>query len=363
MRHASAAVSSLTQPSAVAHNQASQHHQSSHNSIHHLAALPCAVPTCLLLSVVVYIVAVLSFPRQLVALAILFVHLRISSTSVNPIAMSDPPASMTFNIPTPIFLSLDSISYTTLALLVVVGGLTGVFSSFVIACTLVELTISGFFAFYFGVLLLFISGLLYYRLVHSHQSSPHHYTLLLVFIALLFASSILALLLHPLLRLLPALMKVPLYTLFGLSLTFSFAFSLFDVLNYAASLYQKHTAASSNLPTDSSNFAASSASSASATSSVASFIPSVNTQQQVYILAACSGLMGIVYGLTFSLMDIEDLPLPELRAALMADESICYPVGFVLGAVGAVLNGLSPPYSAYDRVGGGDNGLEEEFGL
>ena len=73
--------------------------------------------------------------------------------------------------------------------------------------------------------------------------------------------------------------------------------------------------------------------------------------------------MGVVYGLTFSLLDIEDLPLPQLRAALMADESLSYPVGFVLGAVGCVLNGLSPPYAAYDRVGGDDDGLDDELGL
>ena len=275
--------------------------------------------------------------------------------------MSDHPASATFHIPSPTFLSLDSISYTTLAALAVLGGLTGVFSSFLIACTLVELTISAFFSFYFALMLLAISGLLYYRLLHSHQASPHNYTLLLTFIALLFASAVLALLLHPLLLMLPALMKIPLYTLFGLSFTFCLYFSLLDLLNYATGWYQKETAASSNLPPHSTASSSSTSASSADAASALSFVPSVNTQQQVYILAVCSGLMGVVYGLTFSLLDIEDLPLSQLRAALLAEQSICYPAGFVLGAVGCVLNGLSPPYAAYERVGGDE--LDDELDL
>lgn len=273
--------------------------------------------------------------------------------------MAAENSSAAFHIPNPTFLSLDSLSYSTLAILIVVGGLTGVFSSFVVACTLVELSISFFFSFYFGFLLLSISALLYYRLLNSQQASPHHYTLLLSFITLLFASSILALLLHPLLQWLPWVMKIPLYTLFGLSLTFSFYFSLLDLINYGLALYNKHMAASSS---NTSSSSATSPPTTASTSPTSAILPSVNTQQQVFILAACSGLMGIVYGFTFAMIDVEDLPRIELRAALMADQSVCYPVGFVLGAVGAVLNGLSPPYSAYDRVGGDEDG-QEEFGL
>ena len=242
----------------------------------------------------------------------------------------------------------------TLTLLGVIGGLTGVVSSFIIACTLVEMTVNSFFSLYFGLLFLLISGLLYCRLQSSHQPQPQRHLVLLMVVALVFLAAVTALLLHPLLGILPYLLKIPVYALLGLALTFAFYFSLLDIVNYAVSLYHKYAPA---LPTS-----ASSSSSSSSAPSVPLPPPLINTQQQVYLLTIISSLMGLAFGLTFSLLDVEDAPPESLRAALAAEQSVTYPIGFLCGAVGAVLNHISPAYEAYENLDGAA-GEEGEFGL
>ena len=89
----------------------------------------------------------------------------------------------------------------------------------------------------------------------------------------------------------------------------------------------------------------------------------ISSQQQIFLLTAVSSLMGLAFGLTFALLDVEDAPPGVLRAALREDLSITYPIGFVLGAVGAVLNAAMPQMEAYESVGGQEGGEDGEFGL
>ena len=249
---------------------------------------------------------------------------------------------------------LCSESYLSLTLLSLLGGLIGVLSSFIVTCTLVEITVNSFFSLYFGVLFLLISSLLYYRLLHSTQPTPHRHLVLLAFICLLFLSALTAIFIHPLVRLLPWLLKIPLYTLQGLALTFAFYFSLLDLINYAASLYHRYSAQ-----------AGSSGSAVAPSTTTGALLPAslINTQPQIWLLTAVSSAMGCVYGLTFAVLDVEDAPPAQMRAALHEDLLIAYPVGFVLGAVGAVLNALVPPLDAYESVDGSVAGEEGEFGL
>ena len=262
-------------------------------------------------------------------------------------------------------LSMDPERYKTLCesspislcLLALLGGFTGVLSSFIVACTLVEITVNVFFSLYFGVVLLLISALLFYRLSRSHQPHPQRHLVLLIFICLIFLSAIAALLIHLLLPILPWLLQVPLYSLQGLALTFAFYFSLFDLLNWLTQLYHKY--GGSTLP----SFAASQP--PPYTDQPLLVSPLINTQPQIFLLTVISSVMGLAFGLTFALLDVEDASPALLRTALHEDLTITYPMGFVLGAVGAVLNAMMPHLEPYEEVDGAAAGEGEdgEFGL
>ena len=250
-------------------------------------------------------------------------------------------------------------SPVSLFLLAMLGGFTGVVSSFIVASTLVEMTVNLFFSLYFGLLLLFISALLYYRLHYSHQPHPQRHLVLLVFISLIFLAALTGLLLHPLLSFLPHILHLSVYTLLGLALTFAFYFSLFDLLNYAMSLYVKHTNPSLNPPP----------SGPTPTSALPALptlpSPLISTQPQIFLLTLVSSVMGLAFGLTFALLDVEDSATPaELRAALHEDLMVTYPLGFLLGGAGAMLNAALPQMDGggYEGLDGAE-GEEGEFGL
>merc|ERR1711862_464048 len=101
-----------------------------------------------------------------------------------------------------------------------------------------------------------------------------------------------------------AWMKVPLYMTLGLAVAFALTFSIVDVLNYVLGFCQ---------------------------SSIAK--PIVESSQQVYLVLVVSLAMGVVFGFTFGLLDVEDEEVYHIHVALMREEHYCFPMGTLLGAV------------------------------
>merc|ERR1712217_35719 len=99
-------------------------------------------------------------------------------------------------------------------------------------------------------------------------------------------------------------MKVPLYMILGLSVAFALTFSIVVVLNYVLGFCQ---------------------------SSIAK--PIVESSQQVYLVLVVSLAMGVIFGFTFGLLDVEDEQVHHIRVALMREEHFCYPMGLLLGAL------------------------------
>jgi len=68
-------------------------------------------------------------------------------------------------------------------------------------------------------------------------------------------------------------------------------------------------------------------------------------------------VMGFIFGLIFGLLDVEDEKLINLKVALMREESICYPIGLVLGGIASVANQYlieNRSEQAYDPVADDD---------
>ena len=192
-----------------------------------------------------------------------------------------------------------------LALSVGVGGLAGVFISFIVNCTLAEISISPFFALvgdmqYFGVLFIVVGSVMIWRLSQKPaQEDDRKHTYLLALGVWVTASGFLCFLLEKDWFIgLGWHIKIPMYSVLGVAVCFALAFSLIDLLNYVTSLCQDFS---------SQGF--------------------ISTPLQFYIVTGAAVLMGFFFGFIFGLMDIEDSSRYQIRLALMREETWCYPIG------------------------------------
>merc|ERR1712232_1094243 len=85
---------------------------------------------------------------------------------------------------------------------------------------------------------------------------------------------------------------------------FALTFSIVDVLNYLIGFFQSTVSK-----------------------------PIVESTQQVYLVLLVSLAMGLVFGFTFGLLDVEDEQKYHIRVALMREEHFCYPMGILLGGI------------------------------
>ncbi len=75
-------------------------------------------------------------------------------------------------------------------------------------------------------------------------------------------------------------------------------------------------------------------------------------------------IMGFVFGFVFGLLDVEDEKLSNLKIALMREESICYPIGMVLGGASAAYNQYlrgTKNVQHYDPVASDDTMTDQDF--
>eukprot|EP00811_Abedinium_folium_P009098 NODE_18409_length_894_cov_7.049544.p1 GENE.NODE_18409_length_894_cov_7.049544~~NODE_18409_length_894_cov_7.049544.p1 ORF type:complete len:238 (+),score=74.79 NODE_18409_length_894_cov_7.049544:94-807(+) len=187
-----------------------------------------------------------------------------------------------------------------------VGGGLGIVISLVVNLALIEISISPFFSLYFGVIFVLVGCLILWRIL-SHEAGEQLQMKKLhlsVFAgAIIFSGALCFLLDRKIFSGLAPWMKVPLYMVLGLAVAFALTFSIVDVLNYILGFFQQTIAK-----------------------------PIVESSQQVYLVLVVSLAMGVVFGFTFGLLDIEDEQGFHIRIALMREEHYCYPVGAVLGA-------------------------------
>lgn len=188
-----------------------------------------------------------------------------------------------------------------------VGGVLGIIISMVVNLALIEISISPFFSMYFGVLFTLVGSLIMWRVISHEAEDPLQMKKLhlSIFAGTIIVSGALCFLLDRKMFVgLAPWMKVPLYMTLGLAVAFALTFSIVDLLNYILGFCQ---------------------------SSVAK--PIVESSQQVYLVLVVSLAMGVIFGFTFGLLDVEDEQAYHIRVALMREEHYCYPMGIALGAL------------------------------
>lgn len=186
---------------------------------------------------------------------------------------------------------------------------------------------------YFGFLFLLIGSIIAYRVWTGDHPKPW---MLASFATLVLVSGLLCFILEEdwFVHMSPTF-KLPVYTLLGVSVCFALLFSLIDVLNYCSTFCF----------------------------SPENNRPLVNTEAQIYLVVVTAVSMGLCFGFIFGLFDVEDEKLSNIKMALMREESVCYPIGAILGAASAIMNQYLPAYTAstqqaYNPVH--DDDLDEE---
>jgi hypothetical protein len=178
----------------------------------------------------------------------------------------------------------------------------------------------------FGLLFLFIGGALLWR-VNSilRATSSKSATQLYVFGALVIVSGLSCFLLDENIFQLSPLVKIPLYTMLGTSITFAFAFSIVDLLNVSTATFGDPCCGVL------SRFGGRGEGSTS--------VGLIETAGQINLLLFVSAFLGFLFGFVFGLLDIEDKRGAELRHVLLADELyFCYPVGVLAGGMTGWVN-------------------------
>lgn len=205
-----------------------------------------------------------------------------------------------------------------------VGGLLGMAISLIVNSTLVEISVSPFFALYFGILFMSVGGIIIYRLngaalfnsadvtndadqalLLAPEDEQKRKKQLTFFACLILVSGFLCFILEKNWFIgLSWTTKVPLYTILGVSVAFALVFSVVDLVNYMMGFLRASVAR-----------------------------PVVESSHQVYLIMTIALIMGATFGFIFGIMDIEDEIQYQVRLALLKEERTCLPIGAVLGAI------------------------------
>ncbi|AFZ80447.1 hypothetical protein BEWA_033000 [Theileria equi strain WA] len=203
-------------------------------------------------------------------------------------------------------LPLSKVSILPATVSTIVGSIIGAICSLIVNCAMVELSISPFFANYFGVAFFIIGIVILWRLNSTkHTSGQSQKSYLRILGLMIVGSGLMCFLLrrnwfiH-----LPVLAKTLVYTLLGVSISFALTFTIIDLVNYFMTMLETSVSK-----------------------------PLVESKSQVHLIVAIAVTMGAIFGFTFGLMDIEDEVVYHIQLALMKEERYTYPVGLALGGI------------------------------
>ncbi|ORM40257.1 uncharacterized protein BXIN_1916 [Babesia sp. Xinjiang] len=193
----------------------------------------------------------------------------------------------------------------------VIGCLIGIMCSLIVNCALVEISTSPFFTLYFALTFLVIGIVILWRLnVSKMDGDDNHRQYLRYFGLMIVASGVVCFFLrqswftHS-----PLLLKVSIYTLLGVSISFALTFTIVDLVNYFMSMFETSVAR-----------------------------PLVESKSQVLVILVITCSMGGVFGFLFGFMNIEDEAEYHIKLALVKEEAYTWPVGAVLGTLAGFCN-------------------------
>ncbi|OII75635.1 hypothetical protein cand_030650 [Cryptosporidium andersoni] len=191
-----------------------------------------------------------------------------------------------------------------------VGILLGLIVSITVNSTLVEISLSLFFSTYFGLLFIGIGCLIYWRVSVTFQQVTEEQGLdkrrfLLIFAGIIMLSGLLCFMLEKeWFTGLSPLLRVPIYSILGLSISFALAFSLVDVVNYISGLIM---GPESPLL--------------------------ISSRSQILLVISSSLIMGCLFGLIFGLVEDSHSQVHYINISLMKQKHYCYTIGIIQGAI------------------------------
>jgi len=103
--------------------------------------------------------------------------------------------------------------------------------------------------------------------------------------------------------------KIPIYSLLGISICFTLSFIVIDIINHISLWIQQEYSK-----------------------------PIVSTHNQYSFILTVSCVLGIIYGLIFGIMDLEDLSKNYLKAAFIREQNYCIPIGLGFGCITGYMN-------------------------
>lgn len=200
------------------------------------------------------------------------------------------------------------------------GAIIGILCSLIVNCTLVEISLSPFFAMvnthliqYFGSLLIIVGFIIIWRLnsIVSHEALRRRTHLRLFALSIILSGLLCFILERNWFTDLPLLLKTIVYTIIGISVSFALTFSIVDIVNYFIGLLE---------------------------STIAKPLVESKSQvtdhfKQVYLVLFTSIVMGAIFGFIFGLMDVEDELIYHMQLTLLKEEHYCYPIGAMLGGI------------------------------
>ena len=197
----------------------------------------------------------------------------------------------------------------------ILGLVAGFVSSFMVNCSIIEISVVPFFAVMFSLLFFAASGTLAAQGC-SEQSAIGNRCILLFFSACCFTAGFLCAILERGWPIgMPSMLKIPLYSLLGSTLSFTINFSLADLMIVLSPSF---------------GFAV-------------FFSPLINSRWKVRLLCVMSAITGcmngFVFGLTIPSDVLETSPdvAAELRRLMSEQAKVCYPISACVGAFASMV--------------------------
>ncbi|CAK64797.1 unnamed protein product (macronuclear) [Paramecium tetraurelia] len=195
----------------------------------------------------------------------------------------------------------------------VIGLIICLMASAIGNAVLVEISINIVFSAYFGICFIIIGILLLMRVNNLPENSQlqKNKKFLQYFGIMVLSSGIICFCLErDWNKTMGYYTKIPLYVVLGVSLNFTLIFGFVDTINFVIGFFQQ--AWQRTL---------------------------VETPNQIINALFISTLIGFIYGLFFSAMDIEDIRnFNKLESRLIFEEKLCMPIVGFLGLIGGVAN-------------------------
>ena len=184
---------------------------------------------------------------------------------------------------------LSPIPKYKLAVSAAIGAAIGLFGALVVNACLLEISLNGFFTIYFSLIFLTVGGFMIFRnrsrqgqtsmrdsdetFMHEEKNRFFEYAAWLV----LFSGLLCLVLERSWAQSFPYLLKVPIYAVVAMSLNYLVLFAIIDFVNFICSYLQSENS-----------------------------LNVVETQDQILTLLINCFACGTLYGLIFSILDVED---------------------------------------------------------